>query len=145
MNVHGPAFVAVEGPIGVGKSTLANILAGVVAALRRAPARSRHSVWAAALSGALLLPVLAPWVPDWTIAALPAPALRLSGRRSGRGEAPGNEAEAVMAAMLGELMGCDPVGVTEMRPAAGPAAAGYEVVMIDAMVEPDYQRKVLEA
>jgi len=45
--------------------------------------------------------------------ALPAPALRLSGRRSGRGEAPGNEAEAVMAAMLGELMGCDPVGVTD--------------------------------
>ena len=27
MNAHGPSFVAVEGPIGVGKSTLAHILA----------------------------------------------------------------------------------------------------------------------
>jgi beta-lactamase regulating signal transducer with metallopeptidase domain/predicted nucleic acid-binding Zn-ribbon protein len=51
------------------------LAAGLVTALRRAPARSRHAVWAGALAGALLLPALSPWMPVWSIAALPMPAL----------------------------------------------------------------------
>ena len=46
---------------------------GIVSALRRAPARARHSIWAGALVGALLVPVVAPWMPDWTIVTLPSP------------------------------------------------------------------------
>jgi beta-lactamase regulating signal transducer with metallopeptidase domain/predicted nucleic acid-binding Zn-ribbon protein len=48
---------------------------GIAAALRRAPARMRHSIWTAALAGALLVPVIAPWVPDWSIASLSIPQL----------------------------------------------------------------------
>ena len=66
------------------------LAAGLVAALGRAPARTRHSIWASALVGALLLPVLAPWVPDWSIAALPAP--RLSTERPAPVAAPSRPA-----------------------------------------------------
>ena len=49
------------------------LAAGLVAALRRASARTRQGVWAVALAGALLVPALSPWMPEWSVAALPLP------------------------------------------------------------------------
>ncbi|MFQ5350241.1 MAG: M56 family metallopeptidase, partial [Thermoanaerobaculia bacterium] len=78
---------------------------GIVAALGRAPARARHSIWVGALVGILLVPVLAPWVPDWAIAALPAPQLTTeqpapiaAARRAGRASQPAGRPEPVIPA-----------------------------------------------
>ena len=45
----------------------------------------------------------------------------------------------------GEMFSADLLPLELLQIASGPAAEGYEVVMIDAMVDPDYKRKVLEA
>jgi radical SAM superfamily enzyme YgiQ (UPF0313 family) len=45
----------------------------------------------------------------------------------------------------GEVFSADLLPLELLQIASGPAAAGYEVVLIDAMIEPDYMRKVLEA
>lgn len=45
----------------------------------------------------------------------------------------------------GEMFSADLLPLELLQIATGPVAEGYEVVMIDAMVEPDYERKVLEA
>lgn len=45
----------------------------------------------------------------------------------------------------GEIFSADLLPLELLQIATGPAAEGYEIVMIDAMVEPDYIEKVLEA
>jgi anaerobic magnesium-protoporphyrin IX monomethyl ester cyclase len=45
----------------------------------------------------------------------------------------------------GEMFSADLLPLELLQIATGPAAAGYEVVLIDAMIEPDYLKKVLEA
>ncbi|MCB9915668.1 MAG: B12-binding domain-containing radical SAM protein [Planctomycetes bacterium] len=45
----------------------------------------------------------------------------------------------------GEMFSADLLPLELLQIASGPVADGYEVVMIDAMVEPDYLKKVLEA
>ena len=45
----------------------------------------------------------------------------------------------------GEMFSADLLPLELLQIASGPIADGYEVVMIDAMVEPDYMKKVLEA
>ena len=45
----------------------------------------------------------------------------------------------------GEMFSADLLPLELLQIASGPVAEGYEVVMIDAMVEPDYERKVIEA
>ncbi len=45
----------------------------------------------------------------------------------------------------GEVFSADLLPLELLQIATGPAAAGYEIVMIDAMVEPRYVEKVLEA
>jgi len=45
----------------------------------------------------------------------------------------------------GEMFSADLLPLELLQIASGPIADGYEVVMIDAMIEPDYLRKVLEA
>ena len=45
----------------------------------------------------------------------------------------------------GEMFSADLLPLELLQIASGPIADGYEVVMIDAMVEPDYLKKVLEA
>jgi radical SAM superfamily enzyme YgiQ (UPF0313 family) len=45
----------------------------------------------------------------------------------------------------GEAFSADLLPLELLQIASGPVADGYEVVMIDAMIEPDYVRKVLEA
>jgi len=45
----------------------------------------------------------------------------------------------------GEMFSADLLPLELLQIASGPAAEGYEIVMIDAMVDPDYERKVLEA
>ena len=45
----------------------------------------------------------------------------------------------------GEMFSADLLPLELLQIAIGPAAAGYEIVLIDAMVEPDYVRKVLSA
>jgi radical SAM superfamily enzyme YgiQ (UPF0313 family) len=45
----------------------------------------------------------------------------------------------------GEMFSADLLPLELLQIASGPVAEGYEVVMIDAMVEPDYERKVVEA
>ena len=52
---------------------LVALAASLALSLRRAPAAARHGVWVAALVGALLLPLVTPWVPSWTLWTLPAP------------------------------------------------------------------------
>jgi len=47
-------------------------------ALRRQPAASRHLVWALALGAVLLVPVLTPLVPSWSVPALPRVAVQPS-------------------------------------------------------------------
>lgn len=54
-------------------SVLIAVAGSLVLALRRAPAAARYSVWAAALAGALLLPIITPWAPSWTLWTLPEP------------------------------------------------------------------------
>ena len=41
--------------------------AAVTLALRGGPARMRAVVWATALAGSLLIPVVAPMLPSWTV------------------------------------------------------------------------------
>ncbi|HEV8481608.1 MAG TPA: HEAT repeat domain-containing protein, partial [Candidatus Eisenbacteria bacterium] len=56
------------------KGTLVLALAALAAlALRRSSSATRHAVWCAALTGMLMLPVLALAVPEWTLPILPAP------------------------------------------------------------------------
>ncbi|MCP3918195.1 MAG: B12-binding domain-containing radical SAM protein [bacterium] len=45
----------------------------------------------------------------------------------------------------GETFSADLLPLELLQIASGPIADGYEVVMIDAMIEPDYEKKVLEA
>jgi hypothetical protein len=45
----------------------------------------------------------------------------------------------------GEIFSADLLPLELLQIAGGPVAEGYEVVMLDAMVEPDYIAKVLEA
>ncbi len=45
----------------------------------------------------------------------------------------------------GEMFSADLLPLELLHIASGPAAEGYEIVLIDAMIEPDYKRKVLEA
>ncbi len=45
----------------------------------------------------------------------------------------------------GEMFSADLLPLELLQIASGPAAEGYEIVLIDAMIEPDYKRKVLEA
>ena len=45
----------------------------------------------------------------------------------------------------GEMFSADLLPLELLQIASGPVAAGYEVVLIDAMIEPDYIAKVLEA
>jgi len=45
----------------------------------------------------------------------------------------------------GETFSADLLPLELIQIASGPVADGYEIVMIDAMVEPDYIEKVLEA
>jgi hypothetical protein len=45
----------------------------------------------------------------------------------------------------GEAFSADLLPLELLQIATGPVADGYEVVMIDAMIEPDYMGKVLEA
>jgi radical SAM superfamily enzyme YgiQ (UPF0313 family) len=45
----------------------------------------------------------------------------------------------------GEMFSADLLPLELLQIATGPAADGFEIVMIDAMVDEDYQRKVLEA
>jgi radical SAM superfamily enzyme YgiQ (UPF0313 family) len=45
----------------------------------------------------------------------------------------------------GEMFSADLLPLELLQIASGPVSEGYEVVLIDAMIEPDYRRKVLEA
>src|SRR5688572_32184053 len=45
----------------------------------------------------------------------------------------------------GEVFSADLLPLELLQIATGPAAAGYEVVLIDAMIEPDYMGKIMEA
>src|SRR5882672_2771677 len=45
----------------------------------------------------------------------------------------------------GEMFSADLLPLELLQIASGPVADGYEIVMIDAMIEPDYLKKVLEA
>ena len=45
----------------------------------------------------------------------------------------------------GEAFSADLLPLELLQIASGPVADGYEVVMIDAMIEPDYMRKIDEA
>ncbi len=45
----------------------------------------------------------------------------------------------------GEIFSADLLPLELLQIASGPVAAGYEVVMIDAMIDPDYMGKLLEA
>ncbi len=45
----------------------------------------------------------------------------------------------------GEIFSADLLPLELLQIASGPAAAGYEVVLIDAMIDPDYMDKLLEA
>ena len=65
------------------KVTLLLLLTGVAAlALRKRSSAARHSIWCAALVGALLLPVLTLAVPEWRLPVLPARAVVRPRRRS---------------------------------------------------------------
>src|SRR6185369_16792817 len=55
------------------KGTLLLTLAALAAlVLRKSSSATRHAVWCVALTGMLLLPVLALAVPEWTLPILPA-------------------------------------------------------------------------
>ena len=45
----------------------------------------------------------------------------------------------------GEAFSADLLPLELLQIASGPASRGYEIILIDAMIEPDYMRKVLEA
>jgi anaerobic magnesium-protoporphyrin IX monomethyl ester cyclase len=45
----------------------------------------------------------------------------------------------------GEMFSADLLPLELLQIASGPIADGYEVVLVDAMIEPDYQRRILEA
>jgi anaerobic magnesium-protoporphyrin IX monomethyl ester cyclase len=45
----------------------------------------------------------------------------------------------------GEVFSADLLPLELLQIATGPAAAGYEVVLIDAMIDPDYMAKIIEA
>ena len=45
----------------------------------------------------------------------------------------------------GETFSADLLPLELLQIASGPVAEGYDVVLIDAMIEPDYVKKVLEA
>jgi beta-lactamase regulating signal transducer with metallopeptidase domain len=59
------ASVAVKGTV------ILALAAALSLALRRAPASFRHLLWSLALGAVLLLPVLAPLVPQWRVPGLP--------------------------------------------------------------------------
>ncbi|HEV8480997.1 MAG TPA: hypothetical protein VGR66_09400, partial [Candidatus Eisenbacteria bacterium] len=65
--VQALAAVAVKGTLVLALAALAAL------ALRKSSSATRHAVWCAALTGMLLLPVLALAVPEWTLPILPAP------------------------------------------------------------------------
>jgi len=68
-----PTVVAALAAVAV-KGTLVLALAGLAAlALRKSSSATRHAVWCAALTGMLVLPVMALAVPEWTLPILPAP------------------------------------------------------------------------
>ena len=95
------------------------LAAGLVRLLQQASARARHGIWAGALAGALLVPALSPWLPGWSIAALPVPELAID-----RGLLAGESPEPPPAARLAAAIEPQGVGVAaEETPAPAPRGA----------------------
>ena len=94
---------------------LLGLAAGLAWTLKAAPARARHGLWAGALAGCLMLPVLSPWVPDWTIAALPVPELA-----AGRGATSPGAVEVAPGSHRARAIGSPPVSAAGRAAAPGP-------------------------